>query len=79
MNYIQEDFEKRTGLSHKNPECRYELTIFRKGVESGRFYEVERIEALRNKIERLSQIILNHDTNHTYKCENLTTELLKGR
>ena len=41
MNEIQKQFEKRTGLSYKSPECKYELTIFRKGFEAGRIFQKE--------------------------------------
>ena len=40
MNEIQEQFEKRTGLSHQKPECKRDLTIFRKGFEAGRAFAI---------------------------------------
>jgi len=50
MNYIQEQFEKRTGLSIT---LKAELTIFRKGVEAGRAFEKSRIKELEAENKKL--------------------------
>ena len=63
MNYIQEQFEKRIGLKHTNPECRFELTIFRKGVEAGKAFESDKIAELEEENRKLKGY-----TNHKTGC-----------